>query len=103
LPIDDVIICINIKYLTSEDIFDFHYRFETIHPFQDGNGRIGRLIILKECLRNNIVPLIIKDEFKDFYYRGLTEYKSEKGYLLDTFLHEQDIFKSYLDCFKIKY
>lgn len=86
-----------------EDIIDFHYQFETIHPFQDGNGRIGRLIMLKECLKNNIVPILIKDEFKNFYYRGLSEYKTQKGFLIDTCLHGQDICKTYLDYFKIKY
>lgn len=86
-----------------EEIIEFHYKFECIHPFQDGNGRVGRLIMLKECLKNNIVPVLIKDEFKDFYYRGLNEFKYEKGYLIDTCLHGQDIFKKYLDYFKIKY
>lgn len=86
-----------------EEIIDFHYKFESIHPFQDGNGRVGRLIMLKECLKNNIVPILIKDEFKDFYYRGLSEYKYEKGYLIDTCLHGQDIVKSFLDYFRIKY
>ena len=86
-----------------EEIIDFHYKFECIHPFQDGNGRIGRLIMFKECLKNRIVPILIQDEFKDFYYRGLTEYKYEKGYLIDTCLHGQDIVKSYLDYFEIKY
>jgi len=93
----------SIEKVTIEDIIDFHYQFEIIHPFQDGNGRIGRLIMLKECLRNNIVPIIIKDEFKDYYYRGLKEYKTQKGYLVDTCLHGQDIIKSYLDYFKIRY
>ena len=86
-----------------EEIIDFHHKFELIHPFQDGNGRVGRLIMLKECLKNNIVPILIKDEFKDFYYRGLSEYKYERGYLIDTCLHGQDIVKSFLDYFKIKY
>lgn len=88
---------------TIEEIIDFHYQFESIHPFQDGNGRVGRLIILKECLKNNIVPIIILDEFKEFYYRGLKEYKNQKGYLIDTCLHGQDIFKEYLDYFGIKH
>lgn len=88
---------------TIEEIIDFHYEFESIHPFQDGNGRIGRLIILKECLKNNIVPIIILDEFKEYYYRGLKEYKNQKGYLIDTCLHGQDIFKEYLDYFGIKH
>lgn len=88
---------------TIEDIIEFHYQFECIHPFQDGNGRVGRLIMFKECLKNNIVPILIKDEMKEFYYRGLTEYKREKGYLIDTCLYGQDLVKSYLDYFKIKY
>jgi len=91
------------EVINIEDIIDFHQKFETIHPFQDGNGRVGRLIILKECLKNKIVPILIRDDFKDFYYRGLKEYKDQKGYLIDTCLHGQDIFKTYLDYFKIKY
>lgn len=89
--------------ITIEDIVDFHYKFERIHPFQDGNGRVGRLIILKECLKHNIVPIIIKDDFKDFYYRGLKEYSKEKGYLIDTCKHGQDILCDKLDYFKIKH
>lgn len=85
------------------EILDFHYHFETIHPFQDGNGRVGRLIMFKECLKNNIVPFIIDDEIKLFYYRGLKEWQSEKGYLTDTCLGAQDKFKSYLNYFKINY
>lgn len=78
------------KQVTAKEIIEFHYRFESIHPFQDGNGRIGRIIIFKECLKNNIVPFIIQDADKLFYYRGLKEYKSEKGYLTDTCLNAQD-------------
>ena len=89
------------KVLT--EILDFHYNFESIHPFQDGNGRIGRLIMFKECLKNNIVPFIIDDEIKLFYYRGLKEWKNEKGFLTDTCLSAQDKFKAYLDYFKIDY
>lgn len=76
--------------ITIEDIIEFHYRFECIHPFQDGNGRVGRIIMFKECLKNNIIPFIILDKYKLFYYRGLKEYKNEKGYLIDTCLNAQD-------------
>lgn len=86
-----------------DDIIEFHYEFERIHPFQDGNGRVGRLIMFKECLKHNIVPMIINEELKLFYYRGLKEYKSEKGYLVDTCLRVQDVVKKYLDYFKISY
>ena len=80
----------SLKNVAIKDIIEFHYRFERIHPFQDGNGRIGRIIMFKECLKNNIVPFIIQDADKLFYYRGLKEYKSEKGYLIDTCLNAQD-------------
>ncbi len=86
-----------------EDILDFHYRFERIHPFQDCNGRIGRLIMLKECLRNGITPFIIEDDLKLFYIRGLKEWKQDGNYLLDTAYTSQDRFKTYLDYFGIKY
>ena len=88
---------------TLEEIIDFHYRFETIHPFQDGNGRVGRLIMFKECLKNNIVPFIIDEDLKMFYYRGLSEWNNEKGYLTDTCLAAQDKFKKYLEYFKVPY
>ena len=80
----------SLKQVTTKEIIEFHYRFESIHPFQDGNGRIGRIIMFKECLKNNIIPFIIQDADKLFYYRGLKEYKSEKGYLTDTCLNAQD-------------
>ena len=86
-----------------EDILDFHVKFERIHPFQDGNGRVGRLIMFKECLKYNIVPFIIEDNLKLFYYRGLKEWSNEKGYLTDTCLMAQDKYKSYLDYFRIRY
>ncbi len=86
-----------------EDILDFHVRFERIHPFQDGNGRVGRLIMFKECLKYGIVPFIIEDALKLFYYRGLKEWGCENGYLTDTCLTAQDKFKTYLDYFRIGY
>ena len=86
-----------------EDILDFHVRFEQIHPFQDGNGRVGRLIMFKECLANGIVPFIITDELKLFYYRGLHEWGHINGFLTDTCLTAQDQYKSLLDYFKISY
>lgn len=88
---------------TFEDILDFHVKFERIHPFQDGNGRVGRLIMFKECLKYNIVPFIIEDNLKMFYYRGLKEWNIEKGYLTDTCLTAQDKYKEYLDYFRIAY
>ena len=88
---------------TLDDILDFHVRFERIHPFQDGNGRVGRLIMFKECLKYNIVPFIIEENLKLFYYRGLKEWYNEKGYLTDTCLTAQDKFKAYLDYFRIPY
>lgn len=91
------------KEKTFEDILDFHVQFERIHPFQDGNGRIGRLIMFKECLKYNIVPFIIEDNLKIFYYRGLKEWNNERGYLVDTCLTAQDRYKTCLDYFRIRY
>ena len=88
---------------TLEEIIAFHVGFERIHPFQDGNGRVGRLIMMKECLRNNIVPFIITNGLKMFYYRGLHEWDKERGYLIDTCLTAQDRFKKLLDYFRVKY
>lgn len=91
------------KEKTFEDILDFHVQFERIHPFQDSNGRIGRLIMFKECLKYNIVPFIIEDNLKMFYYRGLKEWNNERGYLVDTCLAAQDSYKACLDYFRINY
>lgn len=88
---------------TFRDLVEFHYQFECIHPFQDGNGSVGRLLLFKECLKYNIVPFIINEQLKLYYYRGLKEWNNEPGYLLDTCLHAQDIFKKYLDYFQIPY
>lgn len=88
---------------TLNDILEFHVKFERIHPFQDGNGRVGRLIMFKECLKYNIVPFIIEDNLKLYYYRGLKEWNQEKGYLTDTCLAAQDKYKAYLDFFRIEY
>lgn len=87
--------------VTIEDIIAFHAEFEYIHPFQDGNGRVGRLVALKECLRYNVIPFIIEDAKKNYYYRGLSEWRNEKGWLMDTCLDGQDTFKSLLDMLEI--
>ncbi len=91
------------KHKSLKEIIDFHYKFENIHPFQDGNGRVGRLIMFKECLRNGITPYIISDDIKQYYYRGLNEWKNEPGYLMDTCLTAQDSFKAYMDYFGLEY
>ena len=93
----------SLENVTLEDIIEFHVRFVKIHPFQDGNGRVGRLIMFKECLKNNIVPFIIDENHKLFYYRGLKEWTRERGYLVDTCLSAQDNFKLRLDYYRIKY
>lgn len=93
----------SIEKVELNNIIEFHQKFEKIHPFQDGNGRVGRLIMLKECLKNNIVPVLITDEYKMYYYRGLKEWNNERGYLIDTCLFGQDIMKKILDYYHISY
>ena len=88
---------------TLDEILEFHQKFESIHPFQDGNGRIGRLIMFKECLMNDVVPFIIDEEHKWYYYRGLKEWNKEKGYLTGTCLSCQDKYKEWIRYFKIEY
>ena len=90
-----------IEHKVLEDLVAFHAEFEIIHPFQDGNGRIGRLLMFKECLHYDIIPFVIDDELKLFYYRGLREWPQEKGYLIGTCLSAQDKFKKYLEYFRI--
>lgn len=89
----------SIDEISFENIVEYHYRFEKIHPFQDGNGRVGRLILFREYLRNNIIPFIIDDDHKQFYYRGLKEFESIKGYLIDTCLSAQDTYKEWVQYF----
>lgn len=91
------------KDKTLEDLVQFHYEFERIHPFQDGNGRVGRLLLLKGCLQCGIVPFVIDEDLKFYYYRGLREWNDERGYLLETCLAAQDKFKRWLDYFQIEY
>ena len=93
----------SIEVKTFKDILEFHYRFECIHPFQDGNGRVGRLLLFKECLKSNIVPFVIDEQLKLYYYRGLKEWKREPGFLTDTCYAAQDKFKAWLDYFRIEY
>lgn len=83
----------SIANITLKDIIDFHYKFEKIHPFADGNGRVGRIIMYKECLRNNIMPFIVLDDDKPYYMRGLKEYENDKMFLIDTIKHEQDLYE----------
>ncbi len=89
------------KEISFENIVEYHYRFEKIHPFQDGNGRVGRLIMFRECLRNNIIPFIIDDDHKQFYYRGLKEFANIRGYLVDTCLSAQDAYKEWVKYFYV--
>jgi Fic family protein len=84
---------------TFEDVVEYHYRFEKIHPFQDGNGRVGRLILFRECLKNSIIPFIIDDSHKQFYYRGLREFANTSGYLTDTCLSAQDTYRTWVEYF----
>ena len=88
-----------IQKINFDNIIEYHYLFEKIHPFQDGNGRVGRLILFRECLKNDIIPFIIDDNHKQFYYRGLKEFETVKEYLIDTCLSAQDTYKSWIDYF----
>ncbi len=83
----------SLEKITIEDIIDFHYRFESIHPFGSGNGRVGRMIMFKECLKNNIMPFIVLDDDRPYYMRGLKNYKEDKMFLIDTIKHEQDLYE----------
>ena len=88
--------------ISFEDIVEFHFNFERVHPFQDGNGRVGRLVAFKECLKNNIIPFIVEDSKKSFYYRGLNEYKNDSTYLIETCYDGQDTIKAMINVFGIK-
>ena len=90
---------LNRENTTFETIVEFHFRFEMIHPFQDGNGRVGRLILFRECLKNDIVPFIIDEKHKQFYYRGLKEFERVQGYLIDTCLSAQDTYQQWINYF----
>lgn len=85
--------------ISFENIVEYHYRFEKIHPFQDGNGRVGRLIMFRDCLNDNIIPFIIDDDHKQFYYRGLKEFVHIRGYLMDTCLSAQDTYEEWVKYF----
>jgi Fic family protein len=89
----------SIPEIVFENIVEYHFRFEKIHPFQDGNGRVGRLILFRECFKNDIIPFIIDDDYKQFYYRGLKEFANVKGYLIDTCLSAQDVYKKWVNYF----
>ena len=89
----------SLSEIVFENIVEYHYRFEKIHPFQDGNGRVGRLILFRECLKNEIIPFIIDDNHKQFYYRGLKEFSRVRGYLIDTCLSMQDTYKEWVKYF----
>jgi Fic family protein len=90
---------LNLETVSFENIVEYHYRFEKIHPFQDGNGRVGRLILFRECLKNNLVPFIIDDSHKQFYYRGLKEFERVQGYLIDTYRSAQDTYNQWINYF----
>jgi len=89
----------SLSKIAFENIIEYHYRFEKIHPFQDGNGRTGRFIMFRECLKNNITPFILDDNHKQFYYRGLKEFENVRGYLIDTCLSEQDVYTEWVKYF----
>ncbi|MDR2149103.1 MAG: Fic family protein [Tannerella sp.] len=89
----------SLSEIAFENIVEYHYRFEKIHPFQDGNGRVGRLIMFRECLKNGIIPFIIDESHKQFYYRGLKEFENVRGYLIDTCLSSQDTYKEWFNYF----